>query len=175
MFLTIKLCTYANRTDFFFNRTDYLRKNGFVLNNLQRLICHKTKQTKQTKLVLMFVSYNLKVIAWLSFSLKSFWITLFINSLSLSVYLLYIYIYIYKHKEPSLLNYFSITIGRTVDSCLSQRNKSEVKLVQNSSFLEEKRITSSDGVNLQSSLLRFGTRPNEWGTQWDSNSLVQVR
>ena len=28
--------------------------------------------------------------------------------------------------------------------------------------------------NLRSSLLRCGTRPNEWGTQWDSNSLLQV-
>ena len=26
--------------------------------------------------------------------------------------------------------------------------------------------------NLRSSLLRCGTMPNEWGTQWDSNSLV---
>ena len=26
--------------------------------------------------------------------------------------------------------------------------------------------------NLQSSLLWWGTRPNEWGAQWDSNSLV---
>ena len=26
--------------------------------------------------------------------------------------------------------------------------------------------------NLRRSLLRFCTRPNEWGTQWDSNSLV---
>ena len=26
--------------------------------------------------------------------------------------------------------------------------------------------------NLQSSLLRCGTRPNEWGAHWDSNSLV---
>ena len=26
--------------------------------------------------------------------------------------------------------------------------------------------------HLRSSLLRCGTRPNEWGTQWDSNSLV---
>ena len=28
--------------------------------------------------------------------------------------------------------------------------------------------------NLRSSLLRCGTRPIEWGTQWDSNSLLQV-
>ena len=26
--------------------------------------------------------------------------------------------------------------------------------------------------NLRRTLLRFSTRPNEWGTQWDSNSLV---
>ena len=33
------------------NRTDYLHKNGFGINNLQKLICHKTQQTKpnQTK------------------------------------------------------------------------------------------------------------------------------
>ena len=28
------------------NGTDYLQKNGFALNNLQRLICRKTQQTK---------------------------------------------------------------------------------------------------------------------------------
>ena len=28
------------------NVTDYLHKNGFGLNNLQRLICHKTQPTK---------------------------------------------------------------------------------------------------------------------------------
>ena len=28
------------------NRTDYLHKNGFGVNNLQRLILHKTQQTK---------------------------------------------------------------------------------------------------------------------------------
>ena len=31
-----------------FNKTDYLHKNGFGVNNLQRLIYHKTKQTKPT-------------------------------------------------------------------------------------------------------------------------------
>ena len=33
------------------NRTDYLHKNGFGINNLQRLIVHKTQQAKlnQTK------------------------------------------------------------------------------------------------------------------------------
>ena len=31
------------------------------------------------------------------------------------------------------------------------------------------------GSNLQSSLLRCGTRPNEWGTQWDLNSLLLVK
>ena len=29
------------------NRTDYLHKNRFGVNNLQRLICHKTQQTNQ--------------------------------------------------------------------------------------------------------------------------------
>ena len=29
------------------NRTDYLYKNDLVLNNLQRLICHKTQPTNQ--------------------------------------------------------------------------------------------------------------------------------
>ena len=31
---------------------------------------------------------------------------------------------------------------------------------------------AQSGSNLRRSLLRFSTRPNEWGTQWDSNSLV---
>ena len=35
--------------------------------------------------------------------------------------------------------------------------------------------TTKDALNnLQSSLLLCGTRLNEWGTQWDSNSLLQV-
>ena len=29
------------------NRTDYLHKMDLVLNNLQKLICHKTQQTNQ--------------------------------------------------------------------------------------------------------------------------------
>ena len=32
-----------------FNRTDHLHKMDLALNNLQRLICHKTQQTKQNK------------------------------------------------------------------------------------------------------------------------------
>ena len=42
MFLTIKLM--LNLT--VLNRTDYLHKMDLALNNLQRLICHKTQQTK---------------------------------------------------------------------------------------------------------------------------------
>ena len=44
MFLTIKLCTYAKLNCF--------KKNiemDLALNNLQRLICHKTHQTKPMK------------------------------------------------------------------------------------------------------------------------------
>ena len=41
MFLTNKLCTHAKPNCL--NRTDYLHKNGFALNNLRSLICHKTK------------------------------------------------------------------------------------------------------------------------------------
>ena len=33
-------------------------------------------------------------------------------------------------------------------------------------------LYGTDYSNLQSSVLRCGTRPNEWGAQWDSNSLV---
>ena len=33
------------------NRTDYLHKNGFGVNNLQRLICHKTQQTKPNQTI----------------------------------------------------------------------------------------------------------------------------
>ena len=32
-----------------FNRTDYLHKMDLALNNLQRLICHKTNKPNQTK------------------------------------------------------------------------------------------------------------------------------
>ena len=44
MFLTIKLCTYAKQL-FSIELIIYI-KMDLVLNNLQRLICHKTKQTK---------------------------------------------------------------------------------------------------------------------------------
>ena len=38
MFLTIKLCTYAEQIIYI--------KMDLALNNRQRLICHKTQQTK---------------------------------------------------------------------------------------------------------------------------------
>ena len=44
MFLTIKLCTHAKPNCL--SRTDYLHKMDLALNNLQRLICHKTKPNK---------------------------------------------------------------------------------------------------------------------------------
>ena len=37
------------------NRTDYLHKMGLALNNIQRLICHKTQQTNQHLLILYFL------------------------------------------------------------------------------------------------------------------------
>ena len=43
MFLTIKLCTYAEL--FSIEQIIYI-KMDLALNSLQRLICHKTKQTK---------------------------------------------------------------------------------------------------------------------------------
>ena len=43
MFLTIKLCTYAKLSSI--EQIIYI-KMDLALNNLQRLICHKTKQTK---------------------------------------------------------------------------------------------------------------------------------
>ena len=46
MFLTIKLCTYA-KLNCFIEQIIYI-KMDLALNNQQRLICHKTKQTKQT-------------------------------------------------------------------------------------------------------------------------------
>ena len=33
-------------------------------------------------------------------------------------------------------------------------------------------IFACKSSDLRSSLLQFGTRPNEWGTQWDTNSLT---
>ena len=50
MFLTIKLCTYANLNCFSIEQIIYI-KMDLVLNNLQRLICHKTKQTKHHPLL----------------------------------------------------------------------------------------------------------------------------
>ena len=54
MFLTIKLCIYAKLNCFPIEQIIYIKMN-LALNNLQRLICHKTKQTKpnQTKFVLV--------------------------------------------------------------------------------------------------------------------------
>ena len=45
MFLTIKLCTYAKLNCFTIEQIIYI-KMDLALNNQQRLICHKTKQTK---------------------------------------------------------------------------------------------------------------------------------
>ena len=45
MFLTIKLCTYAETELFSIEQIIYI-KMDLALKNLQRLICHKTKQTK---------------------------------------------------------------------------------------------------------------------------------
>ena len=51
MFLTIKLCTYEL---FSIEQIIYI-KMDLALNNLQRLICHKTKQTKS--IVAQFLIY----------------------------------------------------------------------------------------------------------------------
>ena len=46
MFLTIKLCTYAKLNCFKIEQIIYI-KMDLALNNLQRLICHKTQQTNK--------------------------------------------------------------------------------------------------------------------------------
>ena len=46
MFLTIKLCTYAKLNFFKIEQIIYI-KMDLALNNLQRLICHKTQQTNK--------------------------------------------------------------------------------------------------------------------------------
>ena len=56
MFLTIKLCTYA-KLIFFLNKTIYI-KMDLVLNNPQRLICHKTQPTNQPTIELSSLYYN---------------------------------------------------------------------------------------------------------------------
>ena len=45
MFFTLKLCTHAKLN--FWNRTSYLHWKDLALDNLQRLICHKTQPTNQ--------------------------------------------------------------------------------------------------------------------------------
>ena len=50
MFLTIKLCTYA-KTELFYKEQIIYIKMDLALNNLQRLICHKTQQQQQTTLL----------------------------------------------------------------------------------------------------------------------------
>ena len=57
MFLTIKLCTYA-KTELFSIEQIIFIKMVLPLNNLQRLICHKTKQTntpKETWLLYIYI------------------------------------------------------------------------------------------------------------------------
>ena len=44
MFLTIKLCTQMKPN---YLKSDYLHKMDLAINNLQRLICHKTQPTNQ--------------------------------------------------------------------------------------------------------------------------------
>ena len=57
MSLTIKLCTYAKVNCFKCKQIIYI-KMDLALNNLQRLMCHKTKQTKPNQLnfLLYFMS-----------------------------------------------------------------------------------------------------------------------
>ena len=61
MFLTIKLIL---------NRTDYLRKMDLGLNNLQRLIGHKTQPTNQPNQTISGgIGMKVAVGAWLEFEL----------------------------------------------------------------------------------------------------------
>ena len=46
MFLAIQLCTYAKQNFLKIEQIIYM-KMDLALNNLQRLICHKTQQTNQ--------------------------------------------------------------------------------------------------------------------------------
>ena len=48
MFLIIKLCTYAKLILFVIELFIHI-KMDLVLNNLQRLICHKTQTNKQER------------------------------------------------------------------------------------------------------------------------------
>ncbi len=50
------------------NRTDYLYKNGFALNNLERLICYKTQRTYQPDCCLSFMASLLIIIISLTLS-----------------------------------------------------------------------------------------------------------
>ena len=69
------------------------------------------------------------------------------------IYHIYIYIYIYRI-------WYSIT------------HKGWYAIKPNKPMNQLNSSTTSS--NLLSILLRCGARPNEWGTQWDSNSLLQV-
>ena len=50
-FLTITLCTYAKQL-FLIEQIIYI-KMDLALNNLQRLICHKTQQTKPNQTLVL--------------------------------------------------------------------------------------------------------------------------
>ena len=53
MFLTIKLCTYAKVNCFKIEQIIYI-KMDLALNNLQSLICHKTKKTKPNLFIYLY-------------------------------------------------------------------------------------------------------------------------
>ena len=93
------------------NRTDYFHKMDLALNNLQKLICHKTQQTKpyvsQSIYLSIYLSLFLSIHLWLCLSLficisiyffPFIYLSLFISfyqSIHLSNY---VYVYLSSYK-----------------------------------------------------------------------------
>ena len=57
MFLTVKLRTYLRLTELFEMELFICTKINLVLNDLQRLICHKPKQTNKFDIIELLSSY----------------------------------------------------------------------------------------------------------------------
>ena len=111
MFLTIKLCTYAKLKE----QIIYI-KMDLALNNLQRLIWHKTQQTKPNQTNQTLLTYIIPTSSYLSLDE----ISIFLKHL-LHVHIhnhsppphIYIYIYIYinkSHMHKEFKRFFTIDL-----------------------------------------------------------------
>ena len=139
-----------------------------ALINLQRLIYHKTQTNKKRKKQIKFQIIQFSINIIFVYRLLNVKTVLFqTHQFSISIFFVYtlfnVKTVLFQVIQFNINTQFSFIwpIDRTLSSATSP-GQSE----PGSNVNEE--VSS----NLLSFLLRCGTRPYEWGTQWDSNSPV---